>query len=62
MSTEKIWTCALGLHRFRLVNDDNPENRRSKHKECTRCGQVRDIKEYGTTDGRYLGGIPTEPD
>ena len=31
------WRCRLGRHHYTVVNDDNPENRKSTHRECTRC-------------------------
>ena len=62
MAIANIWTCTLGMHHFRLVSDNNPENRKNMHKECTRCGKVRDTKEYGKSDGRYLGGLPSGQD
>ena len=50
------WRCRLGRHRYRVVSDDNLENRRSSHLECSRCLKFKEIKEYAPTDGRWLGG------
>ena len=46
----------MGAHQFVDVNDDNPENRSSKHQECARCGKFKEIKEYGPTKGEHLAG------
>ena len=58
MSGQK-WMCRFGRHHYAVINDDNPENRRSSHKECVRCGKFKEIKEYDTTGGGHLaaGGI-----
>lgn len=37
--------CRWGLHRYQLVNDDNPENRKYQHRECVRCGRIRENKD-----------------
>jgi hypothetical protein len=56
MNSIKFWKCRIGRHRYRLVTDDNPENRRSSHLECTRCLKFKEIKEYTPSDGKYLTG------
>ena len=54
-SSKPNWKCRLDMHQFVDVNDDNPENRTSKHQECARCGKFKEIKEYGPTKGEHLG-------
>ena len=56
LQSAKYWKCQLGRHRYQLVNDDNPENRRSKHLECSRCLKLKEIKEYTPTDGKWMLG------
>jgi hypothetical protein len=43
----RAWRCRLGRHRWTMIGDDNPENRRSMHLSCLRCGRNKDIDEYG---------------
>lgn len=46
-AAEKVstaWECRLGRHRYRLVNDDNPENRKSSHLECVRCLKFKESR------------------
>ena len=57
MKSARYWLCRLGRHKYRLVSDDNEENRRSFHSECTRCLKFKELKEYEATDGKYLGGM-----
>jgi len=61
MSTEEkgstAWECRLGRHRYRLVNDENPENRRSSHLECVRCLKFKEIKEYEKAAWVRNGGL-----
>ena len=35
--------CLIGLHRFAIVADDNPEFLNEQHQECTRCGKTKEI-------------------
>lgn len=46
--------CSLRLHHDVVVNDANPENRRSVHLECTRCGRFRDTTEYEPTSSGWM--------
>ncbi len=50
------WRCRLGRHRYLVVSDQNPENRRSYHLECSRCLKFKETKEYEHTDGRWMSG------
>ena len=50
------WKCRLGRHRYRVINDQNPENRASTHLECTRCLKFKEVTEYQPSDGKYLTG------
>jgi hypothetical protein len=50
------WICRLGRHHYVLISDQNLENRRSTHLECSRCGKLKEIKEYRPTDGTHLAG------
>jgi hypothetical protein len=53
------WRCRLGRHRDVPVHDDNLENRRSWHLECTRCLRTRDIAQYESSNGTwYTKGGP----
>ena len=54
----KYWRCGLGRHRYRVIGDDNMENRRSSHLECSRCLKFKEIKDYEppVDGGRYLAG------
>ncbi len=47
--------CILHLHHDVPVSDDNPENRRALHLECTRCGRLRDTAEYERASGAWMG-------
>ncbi len=44
----KAWRCRFGRHRWTMVGDDNPENRKSMHLQCVRCPRTKDIREYET--------------
>jgi hypothetical protein len=50
------WQCTIGWHHYKMVNDDNPEYLKSKHKECVRCGRFKEIQEYSPTKGEHLPG------
>lgn len=53
----RYWRCRLGRHRYLVISDNNPENRRSSHLECSRCLRFKEIKEYDLPkDGRWLAG------
>ena len=54
LDVRRHWTCRIGWHRYRLVSDDNPENRRNMHRECERCATIKDIREYSGHDGRWM--------
>ncbi len=56
MKSVKFWKCRLGRHRYKLITDDNPENRSSSHLECSRCLKFKEIKEYSPSNGQYLAG------
>lgn len=47
------WKCRIWLHTYSVVGDDNPENRRAAHRECERCGAIKEIKDY--EPAKYLG-------
>lgn len=55
-TTQQSWKCHAGRHHFVVVADNNPENLKSNHRECTRCGKIKEIKEYEPSDGKYLAG------
>ncbi len=44
-STHRPVLCRLGRHHDIPVNDENPENRRAYHLECTRCLRAKDLVE-----------------
>lgn len=48
------WQCTLGRHHYIPVHDDNPENRKSYHLECTRCRHFKEVDQYEPTDGSWL--------
>jgi hypothetical protein len=46
------WRCRLGRHHYLVVGDDNPENRRSSHLECSRRLKFKESKDRETpTEG-----------
>jgi len=49
------WKCRWGRHRWVRVNDDNPEQRKGIHKECTRCLKLKDINEHDPTSAAWVG-------
>ncbi|ACV81604.1 hypothetical protein [Nakamurella multipartita] len=50
--------CRLGRHHYVGVMDDNPEKRGGSHLECTRCGHIKDVNEYGPPPpGTALGTV-----
>jgi len=50
------WKCRWGVHRWMVFNDDNPEQRKGTHKECTRCLKLKDINEHDPTSATWVGG------
>ncbi|MET3807538.1 hypothetical protein ABIB25_004564 [Nakamurella sp. UYEF19] len=50
------WRCRIGLHHYVVVSDDNAENQKAFHLECTRCLKLKDTKEYEPSDGKYMSG------
>ena len=40
------WKCRLGRHRWQTVNDDNPQQRKNTHRECTRCLRIKDETDF----------------
>ncbi len=56
MSEAKDLRCRMGKHHYVTVADENPEMRGQTHLECTRCGHVKDVNEYGPMPGTALGG------
>ena len=48
--------CKTGKHKYQMVGDDNPENRKDRHLECIHCGKVKELDMYGKTDGKYMAG------
>lgn len=56
LTDSKPLGCRLGRHHYETVNGDNAENKRDRHKECLRCGKVKEMDMYEPSDGRYLGG------
>jgi Fe2+ or Zn2+ uptake regulation protein len=46
--------CRLGRHHHVRVQDQNPENLRAAHLECTRCGHIKEIAEYDDASGNWL--------
>ena len=55
--TNVYWKCRIGRHHYRMVNDDNPENRRSTHLECMRCLKFKEIIEYEKATWVRNGGM-----
>src|SRR6478609_4948156 len=49
------WKCRWGRHRWMVVNDDNPEQRKGTHKECRRCLKLKDINQHDPTSGQWVG-------
>ena len=45
MASGKNWQCLIGMHRYAIVEDDNPEFLKPKHQVCTRCGKATEIKD-----------------
>lgn len=52
------WFCRVGRHRFRTVNQDNPENRRYQQRECVTCGKVKEgpAADFPRPDRPFMGG------
>jgi len=52
------WSCRIGRHRYRTVNEDNPENRRYRHRECVICGKIKEgpTADFPRTDRSFMGG------
>jgi len=40
------WKCRLGRHKWSVVNDENPEQRKNTHRECSRCLKIKDSTEF----------------
>jgi len=51
------WKCRWGRHRWMVVNDDNPEQRKGTHKECSRCLKLKDINEHDPTSGAWMARV-----
>lgn len=51
-------SCRIGRHRYRTVNEDNPENRRYQHRECVVCGKIREgqTSDFPRTERSFMGG------
>lgn len=52
--SRKTVLCHLRLHHLVHVQDDNPENRRAAHLECTRCGRIKDIAAYEKSSSTWI--------
>ena len=52
------WSCRLGRHQFRSVNQDNPENRQYQYRECVTCGNLKEgpSADFSRTDRPFMGG------
>ncbi len=59
----KDWRCAVGRHHYVTVQDDNPEMRGESHRECTRCGHVKEFASYGPPPPGGVAGAmnPAKP-
>jgi hypothetical protein len=53
------WSCRVGRHRYRTVNQDNPENRKYQHRECVICGKLKEgpAADFPRTDRPFMGGV-----
>lgn len=57
-ATATSWSCRLGRHHFRSVNQDNPENRQYQYRECVTCGKLKEgpSADFSRTDRPFMGG------
>jgi hypothetical protein len=57
--TATRWPCRLGRHHYRTVNQDNPENRKYRMKECIHCGKIKEgpDADYPRVDRPFMGGV-----
>jgi len=52
------WKCRLGRHRWLVVNDDNPEQRKNTHRECSRCLKIKDETEFEHVETTWISMGP----
>ena len=53
------WSCRFGRHRYHTINQDNPEYRKYRHRECIACGKIKEgpAADYPRTDRKFMGGL-----
>jgi len=59
LSASIALTCRVGRHRYRIVNQDNPENRQYLLRECILCGKIKDGPTTNLPrrdDGAFMNG------
>ena len=59
LSTSIALTCRVGRHHYRIVNQDNPENRQYLLRECILCGKIKDGPTTNLPrrdDGAFMNG------
>ncbi len=59
LAPTKTWSCRLGRHHFRTVNQDNPENRQYQFRECISCGKMKEgpSADFPRNDRPFMGGV-----
>lgn len=57
--TATRWPCRFGRHHYRTVNQDNPENRQYRMKECIHCGKIKEGSDadFPRVDRPFMGGV-----
>ncbi len=51
-------SCRIGRHRYQTINQDNPENRKYRYRECVNCGKFKEgpTADFPRTERSFLGG------
>lgn len=50
--------CRVGLHHIIVVNEDNPENRGGTHRQCVRCGKIKDDIDRSAQEPGWITSRP----
>jgi hypothetical protein len=50
--------CRIGRHRYQIINEDNPENRKYQHRECVICGKINEgpTTDLPRSERSFMGG------
>jgi len=52
------WSCRVGRHHYKTVNQDNPENRKYQQRECVTCGKIKEgpAADFPRAERPFMGG------